>query len=112
MMSSDYTVQNRSVFVANMFRFDRIDSALDQEAYVIVYNHELESTTGALFHHGDWNKRTFKANQEVLTAIENSALGVYFPLIGIPERPSGPLKDLEEHPQGDVYQRVVRRFGI
>ncbi len=111
LMSSGDTQQNRTVYVVNMIRYEKKISALDQEPLIVVFDHDKETTTAAFIHHGGWDSRTTKLDNETLLALENSGLTAYFPYVGIPTTPSGDLADLKGHPQGYAFWNVVKEFG-
>lgn len=107
LMSSGDTTNNCSVMVANFIRHDRLDVALDQEPWILVFDHSKQTSTGAFIHHGNWDGRTVKLDPQVRFALETSGLTAHFPSVGIPAQTEGLLADLEAHPQGKAFWNSV-----
>ncbi len=106
-MSSGDTANNCTVIVADFIRYDKPDHAVDQELLIMVFDHDERSATGSFIHHGGWSGRTVNLEPEIALAVEKSEIAMYLPVIGIPEKPEGPLADLKAHPQGHAFWNAV-----
>jgi len=100
-----------TVFVANMNRVDMPASAVDQEPYIAVFDHNQSSASGGVVHHGNWPERTTYPDQKFFDAIAASGIQARYPLATVPTAGSGLLRDLEGHPQASAFWAAFSALG-
>ncbi len=97
------------VFVANLSRVET--KALDQNPYIIWFDHERHVTTGGFIHHGDWEGRTIALESSFLAAIESSGIMAHYPYSEIPATLAGKLSDLTINSHNKAFWNAVRAIG-
>jgi hypothetical protein len=97
-----------SVFVANGLRVDEPASSLDQEPYIIGFDHSASATSGGFVHHGKWGARTTKSGSAFFNAISASGITAYYPLAEAPFPPSGRLSDLAVASHRDAFWTSIK----
>ncbi len=83
-----------SVFLANLNRVDTAGSAIDQEPYLVVFDHRTCTASGLFVHHGDWAGRTTKPDRGFWEAVSASGILVHYPLVEMPVPESGSIREL------------------
>ena len=83
-----------SAFMVNLHRVDFPDKAVDQEPFVVVFDHETCSASGGIVHHGNWKGRTEYPDEGFFAALAASGIQAYFPLKEVPTAGSGRIEDL------------------
>ncbi|MBU0479124.1 hypothetical protein KKC91_11225 [bacterium] len=107
-MASGSQLHN-SVFVANCSRLDGTE--LDQNPYIIWFDHHNHTTTGGFIHHGGWQRRTVPLEPAFLSAIESSGIMAYYPYSEFPVATAGNLADLKVASHRDAFWNSVRVIG-
>jgi hypothetical protein len=83
-----------SVFVANLNRVDKPPSAIDQEPYILAFDHSASAASGGFVHHGNWQSRTTFPGKGFFDAIAASGIRAHYPLQEMPTTASGYINDL------------------
>jgi hypothetical protein len=97
-----------TVFVANGLRVDAAASAVDEEPYIIAFEHATSSASGGFIHHGDWPGRTSYARPEFFTAIAASGMAAHYPIAERPTAASGLLANLPRGSHSEAFWRSLR----
>ena len=90
---------NFTTFVANMNRVDMPASAVDQEPYIVVFDHSASTASGCFVHHGSWPGRTTQMPERFSRMISASGIQAHYPLETMPCASSGSLDELQTLPQ-------------
>lgn len=103
-----------SVFlVFNNIRFDQKDNSFDQHPFGIVVNSSGANTYGIFIDHGNWQNRTTPITPEVISILESSSLGNYFPLCEkISQNSSGSLTDIKNTSHGSAFQEMISELKV
>ncbi len=96
-----------SVFLANLNRVDMAGSAIDQQPFVVAFNHAGSTATGGFVHHGDWPGRTTKPGEDFFKATAASGIQAYYPLEEMPTAASGKLEDLKVASQNEAWWNTL-----
>jgi hypothetical protein len=100
-----------SVFVANLNRVDEPASAVDQEPYVVAFDHSTSAASGGFIHHGDWLDRTTEPGDVFFGAIAASGIQAHYPLSTMPRAGSGLIENLQVHSQSEAWWASVSALG-
>jgi hypothetical protein len=92
-----------SVFVANINRVDMPASAVDQQPYIIAFDHVASAASGGFLHHGNWLNRTDYPGRGFFDLISASGITTYYPLSEMPTAASGLLDDLKTDSQRAAF---------
>ncbi len=92
-----------TAYVANLNRVDFSDQAIDQEPYIIIFDHVQSTASGGFVHHGNWDRRTIKPGAGFFDAVSASGIQAHYPLAEIPTSSSGYMKDLQVSSQKDAF---------
>lgn len=103
---------NRSFFVANINRVDTRASAIDQQPYIVEFDHDALSAHGGFINHGNWPGRTTTQSQDFFNHVAASGTGAYYPLPEMPTIASGSLDDLQISSQHAAYGNAFSALQI
>ena len=103
---------NRSWFVANINRVDTRVSAIDQQPYVVEFDHNALSAHGGFIDHGNWSGRTTKQSQDFFNHIAASGTGTCYPLPEMPTIASGLLDDLQTSSQHAAFGNAFSALQV
>ena len=92
-----------TVFMANLNRVDTSASAIDQEPYIVVFDHDDSAASGGFVHHGPWEGRTTSPDEGFFAAITASGIQAHYPLQEMPTASSGNIDDLCVDSQGAAW---------
>jgi len=92
-----------SVYVANINRVDMPASAVDQEPYIVAFDHSASAASGGFVHHGNWPGRTTLPGSTFFQALSASGIQAYYPLAEIPTAASGNLVELRVDSQKAAF---------
>ncbi len=98
-----------TVYVANCSRVD--GTMLDQNPYIIWFDHEKHITTGGFIDHGNWPGRTVAIGDDFLGAIEASGIAARYPYSERPPALKGMLKDLMIDSHNKAFWNAVKIIG-
>jgi hypothetical protein len=103
-----------SVFlVFNNIRFDQKDNSLDQQPFGIVVNSSGASTYGIFIDHGNWQNRSIPITPEVISILESTSLGNYFPFREeVSQNSSGSLTDLKNTSHGSAFKEMISELKV
>jgi hypothetical protein len=101
-----------SVFVANLNRVDSAASAVDQEPYIVAFNHAASAASGGFVHHGNWSGRTTLPGETFFAAITASGIQAYYPLQEMPIAGSGSIDDLDIDSQKEAFWICVKSLDV
>lgn len=96
-MSSDSP--DATAFVTNLFRVEPSEGAIDQEPFILTFNHEQSESSGYFTHHDHWEGRTIHPGSTFFDAIKASGIEHRYPYKVIPPGSSGLMSDLMAHPE-------------
>lgn len=97
-----------SVFVANINRVDfSSGSAIDQEPYIVAFNHSASAASGGFVHHGHWDNRTTYPDADFFAAISASGIQAHYPLSQMPTAGSGNLSELQVDSQNAAFWKSL-----
>ena len=102
----------RSYFVANINRVDTPTSAVDQQPYIVEFDHDALSTYGGFLDHPDWLGRTSKQSQDFFNHIAASGTGACYPLSEMPTSDSGSLDDLRVSSQCAAFRNAFSALQV
>ena len=108
-MSSDSG--NATAFVTNLFRVEPDVGEIDQEPYILTFNHDHSESSGYFIHHGSWDGRTVSPGSTFFDAVESSGIEHHYPYRVIPPGSSGLMSDLKLHPEAEGFckdMKVIR----
>ena len=97
-----------SAFVVNINRVEPSASAIDQEAYVITFDHSASAVEGYFVHHGLWPGRTIRPGSSFFEAVTASGIEHYYPYQHMPPGSSGVLSDLVAHPKAAGWWKSMK----
>jgi hypothetical protein len=83
------------VYMANGYRVDQKDSAIDQMPYGFILTGGTGIPSGLLIQHGNWESRRIEPPVEFWSHIERSGVGTCYPLESLPAQNSGTIADLQ-----------------
>ncbi len=98
---------NVSVFVANINRVDMPASAIDQQPYIVAFDHSASAASGGFIDHGDWANRTDRPGSDFFKLISASGIAAYYPLATMPSAASGPLDELHIDSQKSAFWKTL-----
>ena len=98
-----------SAFVVNINRVEPSASAIDQEAYVITFNHSASAAEGYFVHHGQWPWRTVQPGSSFFAAVGASGVERHYPYQHMPPGSSGVLSDLVAHPKAESWWNSMKQ---
>jgi hypothetical protein len=78
-------------------------SAVDQEPYILAFDHSASSASGGFVHHGNWTGRTTLPGEEFFNAIAASGIQAHYPLQAMPTAGSGQIDDLTVDSQKQAF---------
>lgn len=107
-MSSDSS--DASVYVANIYRVDPEASAIDQEPYIVTFNHRVSIASGYFVNHGDWDDRTIHPDTVFFEAIAASGIDQHYPYESIPPGSAGPMSDLMAHQEAADFWNEMKKI--
>ncbi len=95
-----------NVVVANLFRIDK--TAIDQQPYIGVWDHESGIATGGFVDHGNWRNRSQSFRQKFFQHVMQSGVHLYLPMLSdnTPAM-SGFLIDLAPSPNVDAFWTAI-----
>jgi len=92
--------------MVNLHRMDENAGALDQQPLAIAeHNGKLIS---GFVQHGNWDGRTVQPAGDFAAAIEGSGILNYYPFVGMPQKESGDIRELEPHSQREAFWNSAR----
>lgn len=95
-----------SVFVANINRIDinTSGSQIDQQPYIVAFDHSGSKCFGGFIEHGNWTDRTTTFIDPKLWAIvSGSGVLDYLPIAQLPEKQAGSISELEVTSQNEAF---------
>lgn len=96
-------------YVADILRIDVPASAIDQEPFILGFDHSVSSAFGYFIHHGGWDGRSINPGSTFFDAVEASGIDHYYPYSFIPPGKSGPMSDIRAHPEADLFWQEMKR---
>jgi hypothetical protein len=66
-----------STFIANLHRVDAPAKTIDQEPYIVAFDHAASTASAGFVHHGEWQRRTTLPDQAFFDAIAASGTQAY-----------------------------------
>ena len=95
-------------YMANVMRIHEKDYAIDQEPFGLAFVGPQAYPSGCLLHHGDWPGRTTTyPPADFYDRVLNSGLGLHYPVVELPVKPSGSIHELEVESQHEAFNKVV-----
>ncbi len=95
-----------TVYMVNLHRRDAKAGALDQQPLAIA-EHNGRLIAGFI-QHGDWTGRTVQPAGDFVAAIEGSGILNYYPYVGMPQKESGDIRELEPDSQRAAFWNSAR----
>ena len=100
-----------TVYVANLRRVDKPDSALDQTPYIAAFDHQQLQASGGFVHHGSWSGRTERPGEGFFRIVEASGITAYFPLEADPTLASGSIDQLDSSSDKEAFWISLSALG-
>jgi hypothetical protein len=94
---------NFSVFLVNLNRVDIPAQAIDQEPYIVVFDHVTKSGIGGFIHHGQWPGRTTYPGTDFFDMVLSSGVSQHYPYLEAPIMTSGTLNELLIDSQNQAF---------
>lgn len=94
--------------MVNVMRADPNDYAIDQQPFGLAFVGPQAYPSGCLVHHGDWPGRTVRYPPvDFSDRILNRGLGLHYPVVELPVKPSGSIHELVVESQHKAFNTVV-----
>ena len=94
------------VYMVNLHRRDAKAGALDQQPLAIA-EHNGKLIAGFI-QHGDWAGRTVQPAGDFVAAVEGSGILNCYPYVGMPQKESGDIQELEPDSQRAAFWNSAR----
>lgn len=99
-----------TTYVVDLPRIDPPASAIDQELYILAFDHEAGEAYGYFIHHGNWPGRTIRPSLSFLKAAESSGIADHFPFSFVPGGSSGPMSDIAARQDANDFWQEIKRI--
>jgi hypothetical protein len=104
--------KDATAYVANINRVDFPASAIDQEPYILAFDHSASTANGGFIHHGDWTGRTHEPGKQFFDAVSASGIQAHYPLQEMPPSGSGQLDDLKVSSHKAAFWEGLVALGL
>ncbi len=95
-----------TVYMVNLYRRDVKAGAIDQQPLAIA-EHTGKLISGFI-QHGNWAGRTVQPSGDFGAAIEGSGILNCYPFVGMPQKESGDIRELEPDSQRQAFWNTAR----
>ena len=98
-----------SAFVVNINRVEPSASAIDQEVFVMTFDHSASAAEGYFVHHGQGQGRTVQPGSTFFAAVAASGVEHHYPYQHMPPGSSGVLSDLVADPNATNWWNSMKQ---
>ena len=99
-----------SAYVTNLYRVDQKDGSIDQEPYVVTFDHSASQAQGYFVHHGEWPGRSLRPDPDFFNAVSASGIHIHYPYASIPSGSSGPMSDVHAHEEAGAFWETMKKL--
>jgi hypothetical protein len=100
-----------SIFVANINRIDinTSGSQIDQQPYIVAFNHSGSKCFGGFIEHGNWTNRTTTfIDPKLWEIVSGSGVLEYLPIAQLPEKHAGSISELKVVSQNEAFITALK----
>jgi hypothetical protein len=110
LLVSSGNATSTAYYMANINRVESKTGEIDQQPFGLLLVGASASSSGLMFHHGNWCGRTSQPPPEFWENVKNSGIGKCYPLKTLPSKNEGPIEELDIDCQHVAFGKLIDDF--